>query len=78
MVRNLSTGQYQSCFEILTAIFDPSIFVFDAVTPVFIKGVWMAALTPKNHVPVTGWKLLNSLDDFLACKPISDEQIPSI
>jgi thiol-disulfide isomerase/thioredoxin len=55
----------------------PDIYVFDAELACVYRGRLDGA-TPKNAVPVTGVELRGALDNLLAGKPISDEQIPSI
>ncbi len=55
----------------------PDIYLFDADLRCVYRGR-LDGSTPKNDVPVTGEELRNALDNLLAGRPISAEQIPSI
>lgn len=55
----------------------PDIYLFDADLHCAYRGR-LDGSTPKNDVPVTGEELRNALDNLLAGRPISAEQIPSI
>ena len=67
----------QSVAKAYQAACTPDIYLFDADLACVYRGRLDGA-TPKNDVPVTGAELRNALDNLLAGKPISDEQIPSI
>lgn len=55
----------------------PDIYLFDAKLACVYRGR-LDGSTPKNAVPVSGEDLRNALENLLAGKPISTEQIPSV
>lgn len=55
----------------------PDIYLFDANLACVYRGRLDGA-TPKNAVPVSGEELRGALDDLLAGRPISPDQVPSI
>ncbi len=55
----------------------PDIYLFDAKLACVYRGR-LDGSTPKNAVPVSGEDLRNALENLLAGKPISAEQIPSV
>ncbi|MGZ8214238.1 MAG: thioredoxin family protein [Methylosarcina sp.] len=55
----------------------PDIYLFDAGLACVYRGR-LDNSTPKNEVPPTGKELRDALDNLLANRPISSEQIPSM
>ncbi|MBV8801838.1 MAG: thioredoxin family protein, partial [Gammaproteobacteria bacterium] len=55
----------------------PDFYVFDNHLACIYRGRFDSS-TPGNNIPVTGEDLTQALDNFLANKPISHNQYPSI
>lgn len=67
----------QSVAKAYQAACTPDIYLFDAELRCVYRGR-LDGSTPKNDVPLTGKDLREALDNLLADRPISAEQLPSI
>ena len=67
----------QDVAKAYSAACTPDIFLFDENLACVYRGR-LDGSTPKNDVPLTGEDLRNVLDNLLAGRAISDQQIPSI
>lgn len=68
--------EYQLVAKAFKAACTPDFFVFNHNLQLVYRGQFDAS-RPKNEVPVTGIDLTSTLDNILANRPVSTNQIPS-